>query len=164
VREDHHGGTYGSGPPHVRMHPPDASARTCDHCFRELPPGRVLVAVAPDSSVVHRSDPSLDGWRLVRACAEHLTELIDTARAGWVEEQLWFGRLARASSAQEMHGAPLRQVARQASLSPERLHQALRWNAWRTEPTRQLPGGQLVPLADTSLSWHGPTVAAAHHG
>jgi hypothetical protein len=162
MRENFPGETYGSDPPHVRMHPPDASARTCDHCFRELPPGRVLVAVAPDSSVVHGSDPSLDGWRLVRACAEHLAELIDSARAGWVEEQLWFGRLARASSVLEMHGAPLRQVARHASLSPERLHQALRWNAWRPEPTRRLPGGQLVPLADTSLSWSGPTAAARH--
>jgi hypothetical protein len=146
------------------MHPPDARARTCDHCLKELPPGRVLVAVAPDSSVVHRSDPSLDGWRLVRACAEHLTELIDKARASWVEEQLWFGRLARASSVQEMRGAPLRQVARHAALSPQRLCQALRWNAWRTEPARQLPGGQPVPLADTPLSWHEPTVAGAPHG
>lgn len=111
-------GTYVPDPSHVRMHPPDARAQTCDHCLTELPPGRVLVAVAPDSAVVHQSDPSLDDWRL----------------------------------------------ARHASLSPQRLRQALRWNAWRPEPARQLPGGQPVPLADTSLSWHEPTVAGVRRG
>ena len=104
--------TRGCDRSHVRMRPPDASASACDQCQRELPPGRMLVVIAPDSSFVHHDDPSLDGCRPVRACSDHLTELIDKARAGWVEEQLWFGRLARASSQPDMRGASLRQLAR----------------------------------------------------
>jgi hypothetical protein len=163
MRETHRA-TCGPDPAHVRMHTPNASAPTCDHCRRELSPDRMLVAIAPDSSFVHRDDPSHDGCRLVRACTEHLTELIDKARAGWVEEQLWFGRLARASGLSTMRGATLRQVAHQASLSPQRFGQALRWNACRADPVRQLPGGQLLPVVDASLPWHGSTMEAARHG
>jgi hypothetical protein len=164
MRENTHGATWGRDPLHVRMHPPNASAPTCDHCRRDLSPDRMLVAIVPDSSFVHRDDPSRDGCRLVRACIEHLTALIDEARAGWVEEELWFGRLARASSLPEMRGATLGQVAWQASLSPERLRQALRWNACRTDPVRQLPGGQPLPVVDISLLGNEPTVQAARHG
>jgi hypothetical protein len=156
--------TRGSDRSHVRMHPPDARASACDQCQREFPPGRMLVVIAPDSSFVHHDDPSLDGCRQVRGCSDHLAELIDKARAGWVEEQLWFGRLARASRQPEMRGASLGQLALRASLSPERLHQALRWNAWRAEPVRQLSGGQPLPVADIALHGNNPTAEAARHG
>jgi hypothetical protein len=57
-----------------------------------------------------------------------------------------------------MHGAPLRQVARQASLSPQRLRQALRWNAWR--PNR--PGS--YPAANRHPYGHLPVLARTDRG
>ncbi len=149
---------------HQKVHQ-GTRAPTCDHCQRELPPDGMLVASVPDSSFVHGDDPSFDGWRLVRACTEHLIVLIDQARAGWIEEQLWFGRLARASRHPELHGVSLRRLAQHASLSPQRLAQALRWNASRTEPVRRLPGGHPLPVPDICLPAHGSSVElAVRHG
>jgi len=44
------------------------------------------------------------------------------------------------------------------------LRQALRWNAWRTDPVRQLPGGQSLPIVDISLFRNGPSQQATRHG
>jgi hypothetical protein len=111
------------------------------------------VALVPDSSFVHADDPSLDGCRLVRACGpEHLSRLIEYAHANWTVEQLWLGRLARASGGPQTRGASVRQVARLAGLSPERLRQALTWNAGRAVPLRELPGGQALPTRQVELT------------
>ena len=54
-------------------------------------------------------------------------------------------RLHTAAVPEEMRGASPSRVARQASPSPERLRQALRWNVARPVPARALPGGQPPP-------------------
>ena len=109
-------------------------------------------AVVPDSSSVHPSDPGQDGWRLVRTCGiDHLDALIHQARAEWAEEELWFGRLLRASRQHDEPGASLYELAERASISTGRLRQALLWNAGRKDPVRLLPGGQKLPLADSPM-------------
>lgn len=90
MRENTYWGTRGSDRSHVRMHTPHASALTCDHCRRELSLDRMLTAIAPDSTSVHRDDPGHDGGRLVGARTEPRTELIDEAHAGWLER--WVAR------------------------------------------------------------------------
>lgn len=165
MRDKDHRAAYSPEPVHVPMGPPDAQALSCDHCREVISPDRMRTAVAPDSSVLHASDPSQDGWRLVRACgADHLDALIDNARAGWVVEQLWFGRLIRASQQDDSPGTSLPELARKASLSRARLRQALRWNAGRPDPTRRLPGGQAVPITDRAALAAGPAAAEVGHG
>jgi hypothetical protein len=123
-----------------------AGSAICEHCLVAFPTADMRVALVPDSSFVHPDDPSLDGCRLVRACGqEHLNELIEHARATWAVEQLWFGRLVRESGRAQSRGASVVQLARLASLSPERLRQALAWNANQDQPLRTLPGGQELP-------------------
>lgn len=134
---------------HAQTHAHDPGSSTCHQCLLTFPASEMHVALVPDSSFVHADDPGLDGCRLVRACGPaHLNELIERARDTWVVEQLWFGRLVRASKDPEMRDAPMRQVAGHASLSPERLRQALAWNARRNEPMSSLPGGQALPTRD----------------
>jgi hypothetical protein len=153
-----------SGQSHVHMHVRNPGSSTCHHCLLAFPTGAMHVALVPDSSFVHAEDPSLDGCRLVRACGtEHLSRLIEYARANWVVEQLWLGRLARSSTLSQTRGTSVRQVARLAGLSPERLRQALAWNAGRADPLRELPGGQRLPTRDaepTAEPTAGPLTAA----
>ncbi|HWC84364.1 MAG TPA: hypothetical protein VG756_30780 [Pseudonocardiaceae bacterium] len=103
-------------------------------------------ALVPDSSVIHPEDPSFDGKREVHACGPaHLDELIQGARKQWSDEQLWFGRLARASTMPGMRVVSLRRVGDRARLTEEALDRALAWNARRADPDTTLPGGQRLP-------------------
>ncbi|MQA10544.1 MAG: hypothetical protein GEU98_18715 [Pseudonocardiaceae bacterium] len=71
-----------------------------------------------------------------------LDRLAKNARARWVDEQLWFGQLVRASTQLGMDGASLQRVRRRAHLSEEQFHRAMSWNAGKDTPRRVLPGGQ----------------------
>lgn len=134
------------------MHSLDMDGQTCAHCGQALRPDRMRTGMVPDSSAVHPSDPGQDGWRLVRACGlDHLDTLSYQGRASWVEEQLWFGKLLRASRQSDGPNISLAALAERASISAGRLHQALRWNASQADPVRLLPDGQTLPPVDTPL-------------
>ena len=134
------------------------TGEVCAECGTYIARGLRYTALAPDSSVIHPSDPTRDGWRLVMACgAEHLQVLIDHARNMWVDEQLWFGRLARVSVQPEARDVSLSGLARLAGLSEDQCARALAWNARRDKPNEYLPGGQ--PLRPEEL--FGPAAPPA---
>lgn len=152
MSEDDHKVSDTLDPPSTSIHPGDAAAPICDHCDQALHPDRMRTAVVPDSSFVHPDDPGQDGWRLVRTCGpDHLDILIDEARASWVAEQLWFGRLVRASRQNDSPYDSLDELAERASISAGRLRQALRWNAGQDDPVGLLPDGRTLPSADSPM-------------
>jgi hypothetical protein len=121
-------------------------------------------ALVADSSVIDPHDPSRDGHRVVTACtAEHLQLLIDEARENWSEEQLWFGRLCRASRQPSLRDASLARLGEYAGLSPDHLRRALAWNATRAERHAALPGGQPLPSSRPS-DHRGPSDHRAECG
>ena len=74
----------------------------CAHCGLHSPPGNAQGALVPDATMIDPQGPGRDGRRYVTACgSEHLQLLIDRARLDWVEEQLWFGLLCRASTSRQ---------------------------------------------------------------
>ncbi|HWE88416.1 MAG TPA: hypothetical protein VG317_02995 [Pseudonocardiaceae bacterium] len=118
----------------------------CGLCGRPVPTDERWVALVPDSSVIHPDDASQDGHRRATSCGSaHLEILIDRARRGWISEQLWFGRLRRASTESNMADATVLQVGIQARLSPENLYRALAWNSRQDNPDTTLPGGHRLP-------------------
>ncbi len=69
----------------------------------------------------------MDGRRLVIACsAEHLAAAREAAPQ-WCDEQLWAGRLARASEGQRRAPMSLVALARRAGLSLDEAQRALDW-------------------------------------
>jgi hypothetical protein len=115
----------------------------CGHCTKLIPVDRVLRALVLDSSVIHPSDPSQDGYRVVTACAnDHLHRLIEQARHSWVDEQLWFGKLCRASLRPDLRDASMDRLADYAGLTADALRRALAWNIAQPLPHLSLPGGQ----------------------
>ncbi|WIY00480.1 hypothetical protein QRX60_41550 [Amycolatopsis mongoliensis] len=123
--------------------PAPRGARICDGCGQAMAPERVVVSLVPDSSVVDEFDPGCDGWRPVTVCcSEHLHLLSDRGREAWIDEQLWLGRLGRASTRPGLRRANLATIACRASLTPEQLRRTLAWNAARSVPATSLPGGQ----------------------
>jgi hypothetical protein len=101
-----------------------------------------------DSSAIDSVDFTLDGQRYVVACCpEHMKSLIENARVSWAVEELWFGRLCRASRLPGVRDADIGKIAVHARLDPSELRAALAWNGARNEPKTTLPGGQIVPLA-----------------
>lgn len=137
---------------------PLAVGEVCAECGGAIARGLRYTALAPDSSVIHPSDPTRDGWRLVTACGpEHLQCVIDRAKAIWVDEQLWFGQLARVSSRPELRGAALSRLSRLAGLSEQQCARALAWNARCDPPSRRLPGGQWLPDDDFLDPFAPPT-------
>jgi len=122
--------------------------RVCAHCEHRIPAGSGQGALIPDATVVDPHDPARDGQRYVTACgSEHLQVLIDQARRDWVEEQLWFGQLSRASVHPGMVGVLITDLAEYAHLSNDHLWRALEWNTRRPSPSVTLPGGQIVPAS-----------------
>ena len=125
--------------------------RVCAHCGLRGPPGDAQGALLPDATVIDPEDRGRDGRRYVTACgSEHLQILIDRARLDWVDDELWFGMLCRASSSRHMVGAPLSELGGSARLSPEHLSRALNWNARNASPRVTLPGGQILPTRRAS--------------
>ncbi|MBE1494053.1 hypothetical protein H4696_001153 [Amycolatopsis lexingtonensis] len=104
-----------------------------------------------DSSAIDSADFALDGKRYVVACCpEHMKSLIENARVAWVVEELWFGRLCRASRLPGVRDADVGRIGVHARLSPADLRAALTWNSAQNEPRLTLPGGQVVPLVPPS--------------
>ena len=127
----------------------------CAHCGLHSPPGEAQGALLPDATIIDPQGHGRDGRRYVTACgSEHLQLLIDRARLDWVDEQLWFGLLCRASTSRQMIGAPLSELGWPARLSPEHLRRAVDWNAQSASPRVRLPGGQILPTrrADAAAS------------
>ena len=115
--------------------------RICAYCGLRGPPGDALGALLPDATIIDPQDRGRDGRRYVTACgSEHLQLLIDRARRDWVDDELWFGMLCRASSSRQMIGAALSELGRPARLSPEHLSRAVDWNARSASPRVTLPG------------------------
>ncbi|HEX7659230.1 MAG TPA: hypothetical protein VF444_07095 [Pseudonocardiaceae bacterium] len=122
-------------------------ARVCALCGHPIPNGTGLSALLPDSSVIDPHDPSLDGRRPVFACGgDHLDELIARAQREWIDEELWFGQLCRASVRPGMCDADLTRLGQLARLSDIKLRRALEWNAGHERPCITLPGGQPLPV------------------
>ncbi|WP_284740572.1 hypothetical protein [Amycolatopsis sp. RTGN1] len=111
----------------------------------------MIRSLVPDSSVVDAFDRACDGQRTVTVCGtEHLHLLRRLGREAWIDEQLWLGRLARASTQPGMRRAPLLAVARRASLTAEQLQGLLAWNSARPGSASSLPGGQSLDPAATA--------------
>ncbi|MEV0067895.1 hypothetical protein [Amycolatopsis sp. NPDC050768] len=116
----------------------------CQVCGR-TDPRKLVQALIPDSSAIDELELGADGYRLVTVCSDdELHALIALGRATWVDEQLWLGRLGRASIAPGMRRATLLAVARWAGLTHEQLRRVVAWNATRVASTESLPGGQLL--------------------
>ncbi|MEV4604107.1 hypothetical protein AB0K15_42915 [Amycolatopsis sp. NPDC049253] len=116
----------------------------CQVCG-QTDPRKLVRALVPDSSAIDELDLGADGYRLVTVCSDdELHALIAHGRAIWVDEQLWLGRLGRASTAPGMRRATLPTIARWAGLTHEQLRRVLAWNATRFDSTENLPGGQLL--------------------
>ena len=123
-----------------------AETEKCGHCGRSTTASDSVGALVPDSSVIHPHDPSGDGHRFVTACCdEHLDRVVEQLRSAWTEEQLWFGRLCRASADPRLRNASLLRVGKRAHLSTANLRRALEWNANREGSLGKLPGGHSVP-------------------
>jgi hypothetical protein len=127
-------------------------ARTCDVCEQVIATRNVIFSLVPDSSVVDEFDPGFDGQRAVTVCcSEHLHLLSARGREAWIDEQLWLGRLARASTRRGLHDANLATLAHRAHLTPEQLQRLLVWNSTRHDSATSLPGGQsLTPERDSA--------------
>jgi len=135
-----------SSPPARNGNARNGIGRLCAHCGQDIPVANGQGALIPDSTVIDFRDASLDGQRYVTACgAEHLQLLIDQAQHDWIDEQLWFGQLCRASTQPGMSGSLVTTLGEHARLSVDHLSRALTWNATSAEPRRTLPGGQIVP-------------------
>lgn len=118
----------------------------CEVCGANIPPEREMTVLVPDSSVVDLVDSSRDGQRMVTVCSPaEVPGLIAAGRAAWRDEQLWLGRLAKASGEPGASALDLRGVARRAFLSDEQLRLALEWNRAQPVPVSALPGGQPLP-------------------
>ncbi|WAL63952.1 hypothetical protein ORV05_23540 [Amycolatopsis cynarae] len=127
--------------------PGTSRVRRCEVCGADIPPEREMTVLVPDSSVVDPVDSSRDGQRMVTVCsAAEVPGLIAAGRAAWRDEQLWLGRLAKASSEPGAAGMDLRQVARRAFLGDEQLRLAVEWNRAQAVPMTELPGGQPLPV------------------
>lgn len=121
----------------------DPHDQLCDFCGRPIPDNAGHAGLVPDSSVIDEHNHALDGHRIVVACGdEHLDRLIELARFAFVDEQLWFGQLCRASRLPGLGDASLARLARRARLSPADARRALEWNARQDNPLTVLPGGQ----------------------
>jgi hypothetical protein len=82
----------GLGPARERL--PEEQAdfpETCEWCNVLVTDGSELYGLVPDSSVIHASDPSMDGSRLITACSdEHLVALrVRYAARPFVNEEQW---------------------------------------------------------------------------
>jgi len=131
-------------------------ARICDACGQAIAPEQVIHSLVPDSSVVDEFDPGCDGWRPVTVCgSDHLHLLRDRGRAAWIDEQLWLGRLARASTQPGTRHANLATLARRAALTAEQLERLLAWNATRHGLVTSLPGGQSLTPGSGGASGAG---------
>lgn len=109
----------GEGPPEL-----------CDWCGRTWRDG--VLALVPDSSAVHTSDPDKDGKRLIVACpAEHLAELQEEYRQrSFVSEELWAWQIVRALTS-ATPGTTAKLLAHMAGLTIPQIVQAI---AGRNEP------------------------------
>ena len=76
--------------------------RVCAHSGLRSPPGEAQGVLLPDATIIDPQGHGRDGRRYVTACGSgHLQLLIDRARLDWVDEQLWFGLLCRASTSRQ---------------------------------------------------------------
>lgn len=107
---------------------PHARDLCCGVCHRPMVIGRAQYVVLRDSSVIDPEDPSMDGRRVLPACSSEHVEALRAAAPPWLDEQLWWGQLARAQR-QTHRGppVPLPTLARQAGLSLEQAQRALAW-------------------------------------
>ncbi|MGW5688994.1 hypothetical protein [Nonomuraea sp. NPDC003754] len=100
----------------------------CMWCGTKVADGSELFSVAPDSSMVHASDPTWDGHRVLIACSpEHLAVLQEHyRRRPFVDEELWAGKLARALEGVDCT-PPLAELTEATGLSLEQLQRCLAW-------------------------------------
>ncbi|MDY0812214.1 hypothetical protein [Kitasatospora purpeofusca] len=116
----------------------DASAYDlCDHCGRVVLIEDLLGALVPDSSVVHESDPRLDGERVVTACsAEHLAVLVEVYRdRPFVPEEQWAAKVCRVLAERD-DPVPLSEVAALSGLSEQQAQQGVDWHNARAREWR----------------------------
>lgn len=119
----------------------------CGVCGKPGTAGRAQGALIADSSAVDPYDSAFDGRRYVVACCpEHMHAMVEEARAAWSAEELWFGRLCRASLLNTMRDACLDEIRARARLDDAELRAALEWNSAREAAVLTLPGGQILPM------------------
>lgn len=109
---------------------------TCELCGVLVADGSRLYGLVMDSSVIHASDPAMDGSRLITACSdEHLTALqARYAARPFVHEEQWAGKLIRAlpdaGPAEPGDLQPpvdLARLQQTAGLDLEQIRRALSW-------------------------------------
>lgn len=113
-----------------RLHP-----EQCDLCGATISSGSGVYARVQDSSVVHGSDPALDGQRFLTACSpDHLGELQERyRRRPFVNEELWVGKVGRALR-EHPFGMSEEQLVEATGLNLLQIGRAV---AWKKERTRR---------------------------
>lgn len=113
----------------------------CDHCGRAVARAELLGALVPDSSVLHATEPELDGRRVVLACcADHLATLIaDYRRRPFVPAEQWAAKVCR-TLAESDEPVPLSVVARLSGLSERQAVEGVEWHNARAREWRRRYG------------------------
>jgi hypothetical protein len=122
---------HGPGPERERLPHPD-KPELCDLCNALVTDGTERYAFVTDSSVIHPSDPALDGERLVVACcADHMRRLrVEAAARPYVEAELWARKLLRAMEDAKQAGRTrlsVEELRRASGLTNEQIRAAVEW-------------------------------------
>jgi hypothetical protein len=122
---------HGPGPERERLPHPDRP-ELCDLCGVLVTNGTERYAFVPDSSVIHPSDPALDGERLVVACcADHMGRLrVEAAARPFVEAELWARKLLRAvedAGEAGRTGVSVEELRQATGLTGEQIRTAVEW-------------------------------------
>lgn len=109
----------------------------CDECGQVVADNDLLSALVPDSSVLHGSDPDLDGKRVLTACSvDHLAVLVEQyRRRPFVPQEQWAAKVCRTLAGYEEPVA-LSTVAEQSGLSEDQAQQGVDWHNERAREWR----------------------------
>ncbi|MGW2793618.1 hypothetical protein ACWC9H_27315 [Streptomyces sp. NPDC001251] len=108
---------------------PPTFSDICDLCGQPLSEETARMALVPDSSSIHASDPKMDGNRLVTVCsAEHLTNIQQQyAQRPFIDAELWTGQIYRAMRAYP-GGIKPKQLRRATGLTDQQIEAAMHWS------------------------------------
>lgn len=100
----------------------------CAHCGLPVTAGQQVFGLVPDTSVLHPTEPDLDGVRqLIACCKEHLNlvRCVYMSRP-FVKEELWAAKIARVLRAHPA-GVSEEQLTEESGLSIIQIEHTLAW-------------------------------------